>query len=85
MRETCKYISLLEWSSSVDFVEAVVVDGVADVGPELQGEEGNGAGIIICLQWTGKGIASIKGGSIATINLEHNFQKPAEKNNIFGS
>ncbi len=59
MRKTSKYILLLEWSSfvdTVDFVEVVVVD----VGPEQQAEEVNGVGIIICLQWTGKGIVLIK-------------------------
>ncbi len=53
MRETSKCISFLEWSSFVDivdFVEVVVFDVVSDVGPELQGEEGNRAGITICLQ-----------------------------------
>jgi hypothetical protein len=43
MRETCKYILLLSFVDSVNFVEVVVVDGVADVGPPLQvGEGGKG-------------------------------------------
>ncbi len=54
MRETCKYILLLEWSSFVDiedFVEVVV----ASVGPEPHGVEGNAAGLIIWLQWKWEG------------------------------
>ena len=56
-RLTCKYILLLKWSSFVnivdfiDFVEVVVVA----VGPEPHGEEGNGAGCNIWLQWKWEG------------------------------
>ncbi len=42
MRETYKYILILEWSSFVDIVDFVEVV-VAAVGPEPNGEEGNGA------------------------------------------
>ena len=48
MRETCKYILLLEWSSSVDtvnFSEVAVVDGVGPV------QVGNGGKGTIWLQW----------------------------------
>jgi len=52
MRETCKYILLLEWSSFVDtvnFLEVAVVDGV---GPVQVGEGGNGT---IQLRWKWEG------------------------------
>ncbi len=54
-RLTCKYILLLQWSSFVeseDFVEVVVVDGVADVGPVQVGEGGKG-NIWLLWKWEG--------------------------------
>ncbi len=54
MRETYEYILLLKWSSFVDIVDFVEVVVVA-VGPEPHGEEGNGAGLIIWLQWKWEG------------------------------
>jgi hypothetical protein len=53
---------LLEWSRFVDIldiVEDVVVVEVADVGPELQGEEGKGDKLIwVQIVW--EGIALVK-------------------------
>ncbi len=54
MRETYKYILLFEWSSFVDIVDFIEVV-VAAVGPEPNGEEGNGAGFTDS-NGTGKGI-----------------------------
>ncbi len=45
----------MEWSSfveSVDFVEVVVVDGVADVGPVQVGEGGKGTNWLLW-KWEG--------------------------------